>query len=100
MVLLCGHATGYHETKRFLFPSTAMGTTNTIEERVASLERELSALKSIVHGAKQAKDWRTTFGMSQDDPGFAEMIGLGREYRAAQQEGDSPDASAGHGSSG
>jgi hypothetical protein len=44
----------------------------TIEERVAILE----------------KDWRKTFGMSANDPGFDNMIRLGREIREQDQKDD------------
>jgi hypothetical protein len=60
----------------------------TIEERVAILERELTNLKQIIQGTYVEKDWQKTFGMSANDPGFDEMIRLGREIRAQNQEGD------------
>lgn len=58
----------------------------TIEERVAIIEKELIRLKQIIRGAGVEKDWRKTFGMSANDPGFDEMIRLGREIRAQDQE--------------
>jgi hypothetical protein len=58
----------------------------TIEERVARLEKELSKLQHIIQGTRVEKDWRKTFGMSANDPGFDEMIRLGREIRAQDQE--------------
>ena len=60
----------------------------TIEERVAILEKELIRLKHIIQGTRVEKDWRKTFGMSANDPGFDEMIRLGREIRAQDQEDD------------
>ena len=52
-----------------------------IEERVATLEKEVTDLKQLVQGARGEKDWRKTFGFSANDPGFDEMIRLGREIR-------------------
>lgn len=60
----------------------------TIEERVAILEEELTRLKQIMQGMRVEKDWRQTFGMSANDPGFDDMIRLGREIRARDQEDD------------
>jgi hypothetical protein len=61
----------------------------TIEERVATLEKELTALKQIIQGTHIKKEWRHTFGMSANDPGFDEMIRLGREIRAQDHEDES-----------
>lgn len=61
----------------------------TIEERVAILEKELTNLKHIIQGIRVAKDWRKTFGMSANDPGFDAMIRLGQEIRKQDQEDDS-----------
>ena len=58
----------------------------TLEERVAVLEKELSELKKALFEKKVEKDWRKTVGMSANDPGFDEMIRLGREYREQQHE--------------
>jgi len=57
-----------------------------IEKRVAVLEKELTDLKQIVQGARVEKDWRKTVGMSAGDPGFDEMIRLGREFRQENRE--------------
>jgi hypothetical protein len=58
----------------------------TIEERIATLEKELTTLKKLIQGTRLKKDWRQTFGMSAHDPGFDEMIRLGREMRAQDRE--------------
>lgn len=58
----------------------------TIAERVEALEREMSGVKSLLQQVKPAKDWRKTFGMSRDDPGFEEMIRLGRELRENERK--------------
>ena len=60
----------------------------TIEERVAILEKELSRLKQIIQGPRVEKDWRKTFGMSANDPGFDDMIRLGRKIREQDQDDD------------
>lgn len=57
-----------------------------LEERVAILEKELSKLKYIFQGPHVEKDWRKTFGMSANDPGFDEMIRLGEEIRKQDQQ--------------
>jgi hypothetical protein len=65
-----------------------MAMSITIEERVAILEKELTRLKQIVQGTRVEKDWRKTFGMSANDPGFDDMIRLGQEIRERDQEDD------------
>lgn len=60
----------------------------TLEERVAVLEKELTSLKNFLLEKKIEKDWRKTFGTSANDPGFDEMIRLGRKIRNQDQEGD------------
>lgn len=63
--------------------------TTTLEERVESLEKEVSRIKAMIQGKSLKKDWRATFGMSRNDPGFEEMVRLGREIRQSQREEDS-----------
>ena len=58
----------------------------TIEERVAMLEKELLNLKQLIRSTRVEKDWRKTFGLSANDPGFDEMIRLGREIRKQDRE--------------
>ncbi len=70
-----------------------------IEKRVEVLEQKVADLTRLVTSestAKPGKDWRRTFGMSASDPGFDEMIRLGKEYRQAQRAEDKPDADPGH----
>jgi hypothetical protein len=59
---------------------------NTLEERVATLERELSALKEQVSQSTTAKNWRLSVGIFAEDPVFEEMVREGREYREQQLE--------------
>ena len=58
----------------------------TLEERVATLEQEVEQLKKLLLRTKPEKDWRRTVGMSVNDPGYEEMVRLGREYRESQRE--------------
>jgi len=63
---------------------------NTLEERVATLERELTALKQKVEQGPSARDWRRSVGIFADDPVFEEMVREGRKYREEQREPDAP----------
>lgn len=58
---------------------------STIPQRVEAIEQELVGIKLLLQQATPAKDWRSTFGMSRDDPEFPEMIRLGREIRDTEQ---------------
>jgi hypothetical protein len=61
-----------------------------LEKRVAALEHEISDVKQVLAAAGSSKkNWRQTVGMSKDDPGFGEMIELGRAIREQAKEGDS-----------
>ena len=54
-----------------------------LTKRVAALEREVTELKKQIQA--QSKDdrpwWERCAGRFADDPGFEEMVRLGREYR-------------------
>ena len=70
-----------------------------IENRLEALEKKVADLARLVTSDRTAKpdqDWRRTVGMSANDPGFDEMIRLGKEYRQAQRAEDEPDADSGH----
>lgn len=56
-------------------------TTTESESRLESLEREVARLKALVIQSPKLGAWRTTIGMFDNDPEFAEVIRLGREYR-------------------
>lgn len=61
-----------------------------LKERVEKLERQMAelskALQTEPSGTRPVrKHWRDTFGMSANDPGFEEMIRLGREWRERQR---------------
>ena len=55
--------------------------TATLEERVATLEKEFATLKQVVAPNIPRKDWRDTFGMFADDPEFDDVLRRGREFR-------------------
>jgi hypothetical protein len=50
--------------------------------------KKLTCLKQTIQGTRFEKDWRKTFGMSANDPGFDDMIRLGREIREQDQKDD------------
>ena len=55
-----------------------------LEKRVEVLEKRLKQLTAqLLRNKPRKNDWRRTFGLSQDDEGFNEMVQLGREYRQA-----------------
>ena len=53
-----------------------------LEKRVAELEREVARLKQERNGPHDERPWwESKAGTFKDDPGFEEMVRLGREYR-------------------
>lgn len=58
-------------------------TVDELTKRVAALEREVTELKKQIQ--TRSKDdrpwWERCAGRFADDPGFEEMVRLGREYR-------------------
>ena len=68
-----------------------------IEKRIEVLEQKVADLTLLItSGPKDPYAWRATVGMSANDPGFDEMVRLGRDYRKAQRVEDEPDANFGH----
>jgi hypothetical protein len=58
--------------------------TNTmLEKRLAALEEELARLRELVERREPATEpsWRNVAGAFADDPGFAEAMRLGQQYR-------------------
>jgi hypothetical protein len=56
----------------------------TLEQRVESLEKKVAELSVHPAHASGKKDpWRT-FGIFQNDPAFEEAVRLGQEYRKQQ----------------
>ncbi|NIL98264.1 MAG: hypothetical protein GTO53_10460 [Planctomycetales bacterium] len=60
-----------------------------LEQRVNALEHDMADVKQRLVSQHVTTDWRTTVGISKDDPGFEEMIRLGREIRQQDREDDS-----------
>lgn len=54
-----------------------------LEDRVATLEAELSKLKQLLASLlqKEAPWWTTIAGSFEDDPTFEEAIQLGQDWR-------------------
>ncbi len=58
----------------------AVAKQNLIEMRLSALEAEMARLKSQL--TKPGEDWLDkTCGVFANDPGFDEMVELGRKYR-------------------
>jgi hypothetical protein len=60
-----------------------------LEQRVNALEHEMADVKQRLANKDVTKDWRRSVGISKDDPGFDEMIRMGREIRQQDREDDS-----------
>jgi len=56
-------------------------TLEQLEQRLHDLEREVAELRAELKPLRPLKSVRDTFGMFADDPGFDEVVRLGREYR-------------------
>jgi len=57
---------------------------NSLSERIARLEEEVSRLAQRVTGESRREEtawWKTIVGAFQDDPEFDEAMRLGRAYR-------------------
>ena len=69
-------------------------STGTLEQRVLALEREVEALKQKPVARADlpvvSKEWDKTFGAFANDPGFDEMVRLGKEIREQDLE-DEPE---------
>ncbi len=65
-------------------------TTSSLEERVATLESEVTNLKLTARLSRlpRKKWWRDLLGKYKDNPDFEEAMRLGREYRESQTESD------------
>ncbi len=92
--VLCHQAMAYYLTmKRVSHEMTTMMTP--LEDRVATLERQMAELTLDRTRRSSSRDWRAWYGASKDDPGFDEMIELGREYRERENKKDDVDADVG-----
>jgi uncharacterized small protein (DUF1192 family) len=57
----------------------------TLEERVATLESEITALKSPLAKQRRQKDWRRTLGMFGDDEVMKRIFDAALAYREADR---------------
>lgn len=65
---------------------------NTLEERVALLERELLTLKRQLLGTVAVPWWEQISDVFADVPGFDAATELGRRYRESQRPAADEDA--------
>lgn len=58
-----------------------------IEQRLSELEREMAELKKRLPPASPQRNWvEDVAGSMKEFPEFAEVVRLGREFRAAQTD--------------
>ena len=62
-----------------------MAETN-LEQRVATLEKQVAELMERILAPPPEKDWRSTIGMFKDDPIMREIQEEGRKIREADRE--------------
>jgi len=58
-----------------------MMTLEQLEQRVHDLERQVAELRGELKPLRPMASVQETFGMFAEDPGFEEVVRLGREYR-------------------
>lgn len=56
-----------------------------LEERVATLEREVAELKAFSRQGRLGKDWRRTIGMFTDDREMQRLFGEAMKLREADR---------------
>ena len=56
-----------------------------LEDRLATVEKELAALKRLI-GSRTNNSWEGTFGMFSDDPEFDEILRRGNEIRTRERD--------------
>ena len=56
-----------------------------LEERVASLERDVAELKAAAANGSPRKDWRSTIGMFTDNPGMQRVFEEAMKLREADR---------------
>lgn len=60
------------------------GMSQTLEKRVAELEKKVAELSAQPIRPNRKKDWRRSIGVFRNDPDFEEAARLGRKYREQQ----------------
>ncbi|NLS98314.1 MAG: hypothetical protein GXX96_39795 [Planctomycetaceae bacterium] len=64
-----------------------MSTKETVEERLAALEREVHYLRKRIESNQRSNDWRSRPRSTlKDMPEFDEVLRLGREIRQSDQD--------------
>jgi hypothetical protein len=58
----------------------------TLEDRVATLEKQVAELMDRILAPPPENDWRSTIGMFKDDPIMREIQEEGRKIREADRE--------------
>jgi hypothetical protein len=58
----------------------------TLEERVAALEQEMTELRAAITNGVRPKDWRRTIGMFTDDPEMLRIFEEALKYREADRK--------------
>jgi uncharacterized protein involved in exopolysaccharide biosynthesis len=56
-------------------------TNQQMEQRLSELEQQVADLRREIRPLKPLATATDTFGLFADDPGFDEIVRLGREYR-------------------
>jgi len=56
-------------------------TNQQMEQRLSELEQQVADLRREIRPLKPLATAADTFGLFSDDPGFDEIVQLGREYR-------------------
>jgi hypothetical protein len=72
-----------------------MANANTVEERLAKIERELAELRNRVGSPENKSHWITDMvGRFENDPVFDEIARLGKELRDAEEPDDAGSSDA------
>lgn len=66
--------------------------TQSLEERVTSLEAEVQELRGRISKENAQPWWRGIIGIYKDDSDFEEALRLGREYRVSLRNSDAEPA--------
>ena len=65
-----------------------MSRQQSVEQRLAKVERELAILKSQIDAYSRRQNWIDAIsGSFKDDPEFEEIVRLGKEIRDADRPG-------------
>jgi len=59
---------------------------SSLEDRVATLEKQVAELMERIMAPPPENDWRSTIGMFKDDPLMREIDEEGRKIREAERE--------------